>query len=276
VTNIAGAHAIVTGGSSGIGLATAHLLAERGARVSLVAREQERLEVAASAIAEATGRADVAIACADVSDSNGLHAELTRLCDEQGECDILVTAAGSSHPGYFAALDESVFRDQMDVDYFGTLYAIQAVAGPMRARHQGHIVTISSTAALLGVFGYTAYAPAKAAVRSLTETLRAELTHDGVVVACAFPPDTRTPGFDRENELKPEETARISATITPRDAGSVARAIVRGIERDRLVITADVQTAALARAAGLFAPYTRRMFDRTVRKVREQRGTFGA
>jgi len=266
----------VTGGSSGIGLATARLLARRGARVSLVARDRTRLEAAARAVADDAGGHDAAIACADVADGDALHAEIARLCDEQGDCDVLLAAAGSAHPGYFAALDESVFRDQMDVDYFGTLHAIRAVVPSMRARGRGHVVTLSSTAALLGVFGYTAYAPAKAAVRSLAETLRAELTHDGIVVACAFPPDTRTPGLDRENELKPEETARISEAITPRDPDAVARAIVRGIERDRLVITADVQTAALARAAGLLAPYTRRSVDRTVRKVRKQRGTFDA
>jgi 3-dehydrosphinganine reductase len=272
MTKVGGAHAIVTGGSSGIGLASARALARRGARLSLVARERGRLEDAARVVA-GTGVAEpVLVVSADVRDADMLHRGIARLCDARGPCDILLTAAGGAHPGYFEELDPRVFRDQMNVDYFGTLHAIRAVVPAMRARGQGHIVTVSSTAALL--FGYSAYAPAKAAVRSLAETLRAELAHDGVVVACAFPPDTRTPGLGRENELKPEETTRISATIAPRDAEAVGEAIVRGIERDRLVITADVQTAVLARAAGVVAPYTRRMFDRTVRKVREQRGTF--
>jgi 3-dehydrosphinganine reductase len=275
MTSVAGAHAIVTGGSSGIGLATARLLARRGARLSLVARDRARLEAAAVLVADEAAPDAIASACADVRDADALHTAMARLCSEQGDCDILLTAAGSAHPGYFDALHLSVFRDQIDVDYFGTLHAIRAVVPAMRARRRGHVVTMSSTAALLGVFGYTAYAPAKAAVRSLAETLRAELTHDGVVVACAFPPDTRTPGLDREEELKPEETARISAAIAPREAEAVAHAIVRGIERDQLVITADLQTAALARAAGLLAPYTRRSIDRAVRKVRQQRGTFG-
>jgi 3-dehydrosphinganine reductase len=242
--------------------------------LSLLARDQARLDDAVRSLERDGVTEPVLVGSADVRDADAVQAEIDQLCARQGDCDILLTAAGSSHPGYFEALDESVFRDQMDVDYFGTLHVIRAVVPSMRARRKGHVVTVSSTAALLGVFGYTAYAPAKAAVRSLTETLRAELNHDGVVVACAFPPDTRTPGFDRENELKPEETARISAAIAPRDADVVARAIVRGIERNQLVITADVQTAALARAAGLLGPYTRRTMDRTVRKVREQRGTF--
>ncbi len=184
---------------------------------------------------------------------------------------MLITSAGASHPGYFELLDDAVFRAQMDVDYFGTLHAIRAVVPSMIERGGGHLVTVSSTAGIIGVFGYTAYTPAKFAVRGLTETLRAELAPHGIVVACVYPPDTRTPGFDAENELKPPETERISAAIKPRTAEHVAEAIVTGIEKNRLVITADVQTAALARGAGLLGPYLRRTMDRQVRRVRRER-----
>ena len=138
----------------------------------------------------------------------------------------------------------------------------------MIARGRGHVVLVSSTAGLVGVFGYSAYAPAKYAVRGLAETLRPELAPHGIVVVCAYPPDTRTPGLDRENELKPAETVKISAAIKPRDAAPVAKAIVRGIEHDQLVITADFQTAVLARAVGLLGPYVRRSMDRTICRVR--------
>ncbi len=184
---------------------------------------------------------------------------------------MLITSAGSSHPGYFERLDDAVFRDQMEVDYFGTLHAVRAVVPSMIERGRGHLVTVSSTAGLIGVFGYSAYAPAKFAVRGLTETLRCELAPHGIVVACAYPPDTRTPGLDAENALKPPETERISAAIKPRDVERVAHAIVHGIERNRLVITADAQTAALARASGLLGPYLRRTMDRKVRQVRRVR-----
>jgi 3-dehydrosphinganine reductase len=184
---------------------------------------------------------------------------------------VLITSAGSSHPGYFEQLADDVFRDQMEVDYFGTLHAIRAVVPSMIERKRGHLVTIASTAGLIGVFGYSAYAPAKFAVRGLTETLRPELAPYGIVVACAYPPDTRTPGFDAEHALKPPETERISAAIKPREVGAVAQAIVTGIEKDRLVITADVQTAALARAGGLLGPYVRHSMDRQVRRVRRER-----
>jgi 3-dehydrosphinganine reductase len=265
VTKLAGTHVIITGGSSGIGLEAARIATSRGARVSLIARDADRLASAAAT------SGSVATARADVSDPDAVRVAFGQLTEAQGPCDVLVTSAGSSHPGYFEQLDDAVFRDQMDVDYFGTLHAIRAVVPSMIERRRGHLVTVSSTAGLIGVYGYSAYAPAKFAVRGLTETLRAELAPHGIVVSCVYPPDTRTPGFDAENALKPPETERISATIKPRDADHVARAIVTGIEKDRLVITADVQTAALARAAGLLGPYLRRTMDSQVRKVRKTR-----
>ena len=271
MTRIADAHAVVTGGSSGIGLATARRLAQGGARVSLLARDAARLDDAARSV----GGDDVAVAPVDVRDAAALADAMARVCERFGPCDILLAAAGGAHPGYFEELDDAVFREQLDVDYLGAVHAARAVVPSMRERQRGHLVFVSSTAALVGVFGYSAYAPAKAAVRSFAETLRPELKPYAIVVSCAYPPDTRTPGYDRENALKPEETARISAAIKPREADDIARVMVRGIERDHLVITADFQTAALARAARLWDPYVRFTTDRTVRRVRKSRGTFG-
>ncbi|HEX9467445.1 MAG TPA: SDR family oxidoreductase [Acidimicrobiia bacterium] len=268
MTRLSGTHVVITGGSSGIGLATAHALVAQGAKVSLLARDSDRLDAAAAAV----GEADVVVtATVDVTDPTAVDRALQRVTAEFGPCEVLITCAGTAHPGYFEQLDADVFREQMEVDYFGTLHPIRAVVPSMMERRRGHIVTISSTVGLIGVFGYSAYAPAKFAVRGLAETLRSELAPYDIVVACAFPPDTNTPGLDRENELKPVETARISAAIRPRGADHVARAIVRGIERDRLVITADFQTAALARAAGMLAPYVRRSTDRQVRRARRDR-----
>jgi 3-dehydrosphinganine reductase len=158
-----------------------------------------------------------------------------------------------------------VFERQMAVDYFGSLHAVRAVLPSMVERRRGHVLLVSSTVGFLGVYGYSAYAPVKFAVRGLAETLRSELRPHGIVVACAYPPDTETPGYIRENELKPAATARYSAKIKPRAADAVAAAMVRGIEKDRLTVTADLQTAALARGAGLLGPYLRASMDRAVR-----------
>jgi 3-dehydrosphinganine reductase len=137
----------------------------------------------------------------------------------------------------------------------------------MIERRRGHLLLVSSGAGIIGVYGYSAYTPTKFAVRGLAETLRAELKPHGIVVACAYPPDTDTPGFARENLDKPAATAAISAGVKVRSPATVAAAMIRGIERDRLVITADRGTAVLARAAGLLGPLLRASFDRHVRRA---------
>jgi 3-dehydrosphinganine reductase len=267
VTTLAGAHVLVTGGSSGIGLAFGRAALGRGARVSIVARDRARLDAAVQELStSAAGDATrVASAPADVADAAALDRAVDGVVAQLGPVDVLVTAAGYSHPGLFVELGDDVFERQMAVDYFGTLHAIRAVVPSMVERRRGHLLLVSSTVGFLGVYGYSAYAPAKFAVRGLAETLRSELVPHGIVVACAYPPDTETPGFARENELKPAATARISASIKPRTADAVAAAMVRGVENNRLVVTADFQTAALARAAGLLGPYLRRSMDRAVR-----------
>jgi 3-dehydrosphinganine reductase len=268
VTRLADAHVLVTGGSSGIGLATARCALERGARVSIVARDPGRLARALGELERDGGdRTRVAAEPADVTDPERLDAAFGRLAAQLGPVDVLVTSAGEARPGHFERMPAAVFERQMTLDYFGTLHAVRSVVPPMIERRRGHLVLVSSTAGLVGVYGYSAYSPAKFAVRGLAETLRAELKPFGVVVGCAYPPDTDTPGLARENLEKPEATARISATTKVRSPATVARAIVRGVERNRLVITADPGTAMLARAAGLLGPVLRVSFDRHVRRA---------
>jgi 3-dehydrosphinganine reductase len=217
--------------------------------------------------AESAAPTRVAAEPADVTDREAFERALALLVTQFGPVDVLVTSAGAARAGHFESLTSDVFVDQMQLNYFGTLHPVRAVVPSMIERGRGHLVVVSSTVGLLGVYGYSAYAPAKFAVRGLAETLRSELKPHGIVVACAYPPDTDTPGLEAENATKPEATKRISSAIKVRSADHVAKAIVRGIERDRLVITADASTAALARAAGLLGPYLRRMTDRHVRRA---------
>ena len=268
MTRLADAHVLVTGGSSGIGLETARAALARGARVSIVARDVERLTRARDDLERSSGDGTRVVAePADVTDPERLGAALALLTTQLGPVDVLVTCAGAAYPGHFEDLPASAFDEQMALDYFGTLHAIRAVVPSMVERRRGHLLLVSSIIGLIGVYGYSAYAPAKFAVRGLAETLRAELKPHGIVVACAYPPDTDTPGLARENAHKPKATARISAAVKVRSPGAVARSVVRGIEKDRLVVTADPSTAVLARASGLLGPYLRASFDRHVRKA---------
>ncbi|MEI2640182.1 MAG: SDR family oxidoreductase [Microthrixaceae bacterium] len=217
MTSFDDAHVIITGGSEGIGLAIAQSAVERGARVSLIARREEPLKSASEGLA---GRSQWA--AADVRDRAEVTAAVDDLVDSFGPCDILVANAGYALPGRFWELPEDEVADEMAVNYMGAVNATKAVLPSMRGRRRGHLCFTSSTAGLLGIYGYTAYSPTKFALRGLAESLRSELRPDGIAVSVIYPPDTDTPGFAKENEHKPVETAAISGTIRPKSANEVA------------------------------------------------------
>lgn len=264
-----GEHVIITGGSSGIGLALAEEFVARGAVVSLLARGEDRLLAAAELLR--TAGATVHTRSVDVTDVLSVSRAVDELEAEAGPCSVLVTSAGQARPGKFLELHDDVFRTMMDVDYFGTLWAVRAVAARMAARGRGTVVTVASAAGLIGVYGYTAYGAAKFAVRGLTEALRGELAPYGVRVACVFPPDVDTPQLAEESTWKPAETAAIAGIVKPLQPHVAARGIMRRLDRGSPVICLDGFSWALSRWGGVLAPVLRRYMDAKVRAVRRKK-----
>lgn len=262
-------HALVTGGSSGIGLEVARRLAGRGYDVTILARDRAKLEHAVAALltARREGRQRVAAASADVARREELRAAIAGATQERGDVDLLVASAGIAHPGYFLEQADELFDRTMAVDYFGCLHAVRAVAPAMVRRRSGSIVLVGSGAGLVGVFGYTTYAPAKFALRGLAECLRAEMRPHGVHVAIAYPPDTDTPQLAAESATKPPETRAIAEGGGLWSAGDVAEAILRGVERRRFAIYPGWQMAALGRLHSLLAPLLASHFDRTAARA---------
>lgn len=260
-------HVIITGGSSGIGAALARLHLARGSKVSLIARDAARLDEAAARLAEA-GRAP-AVFAADVSDRTALEGAIEEAEALSGPCDLLVTSAGIAHPGYFAALSQDDFRTQMDVNFFGTVNAVRAVLAGMRRRGRGRIVIISSGAALIGLYGYTAYGASKSALVGFAESLAAETAGSGVGIHIAFPPDTDTPQLAAERRLKPAEARALDGIGGEWSADRVARAIARGVDAGRFAIYLGPRIAFLGHFNGLTRPLLRRWLSaRIARKGR--------
>lgn len=228
-----GHHVLVTGGSSGIGLAIVRDLAARGARLSVVSRGQAKLDAVAG---EEPLAGRVAVQAADVCDAGALAAAVTALTHKHGPVTDLICSAGWVRPGYFEDLEPDLFQYQMDVNYFGTLHAIRLVLPGMLQRGDGSITCISSAAALIGIFGYTGYTASKFALRGLCESLRMEMKPRGIHVAAVFPADVDTPQFAEEEPYKPRELKAISGKIHPADPADVAKVIIRGIERRQAII----------------------------------------
>jgi 3-dehydrosphinganine reductase len=261
-------HVLITGGSSGIGLAIARQAAAAGARVSLLARDSVKLSAAAAAVRAQAPQSPVAFTVvADVADEAALASAVRAAEAAHGPVDVLIASAGVARPGYFAELPVEIFRRAMDVNYFGTLHAIKAVTPSMVARRSGQIVIISSGAGLVGLFGYTAYAPSKFALRGLAESLRAELKPSGVGVTIVYPPDTDTPQLTEENLTKPAETRALTAAAGLWSADDVARVTLAGIRRRTFSITPGAQLTALSWFHGLIAPILRWSFDRTAARA---------
>jgi NAD(P)-dependent dehydrogenase (short-subunit alcohol dehydrogenase family) len=212
---IGGKTILVTGASSGIGEATARLAGEAGAHVLLVARRFEELERVKSEIEAAGGRAD-AYVC-DLSDFDALDATAEKILAEHGQIDVLVNNAGMS---IRRRLDRSTdrfhdFERQMRLNYFAAIRLIMAVLPGMRARHGGHVVTISTWAVQVRPARFSGYAASKAALEAWLDCVQAEVAEDGVDFTTIRMPLVRTP------MITPTKAYRGAPALTPREAAEV-------------------------------------------------------
>nr|WSW47797.1 SDR family oxidoreductase [Streptomyces sp. NBC_01001] len=226
----------ITGASSGIGEATALLLAERGAKVVLGARRPERLRALVARIEKAGGQA--VHARTDVKRREDLTSlvELARDC--YGKLDVLVSNAGI---GLISPLDDLRVEDweeMIDVNLKGVLYGIAAALPVFREQGFGHFVNTVSTAGLRIVPLQAVYAGTKNAVRTISEGLRQE-AGDSVRVTVVSPGVTRTEFADSMTpEMQAQVRDRMDRIAIPPEA--VARAIAFAIEQPAGVDVGDI------------------------------------
>jgi len=236
--SLAGKVVAITGASSGIGEATARLLAERGATVAIGARRMERLELLAGEL-RAHGTA-VLVDTTDVTRLEDVERLVGRAVDEFGRLDVLVSNAGISKIGPVGDVDVDGWSAMIDVNLRGVLHGIAAAMPVFRRQGSGHFVTTVSTAGLKIVPDMAVYAATKNAVRTVMEALRQEST-DGVVRTTSISPGyVRTELGDSIDD--PALRAQISKGMDEfgLPAEAVARAIAFAIEQPHDVEIGDI------------------------------------
>ena len=206
---------IITGASSGIGLASAKLFASCGARLSLAARSLDKLESLAS---ELSSQTEVLCVRTDVSVEQDCKALIDKTVERFGRIDILVNNAGLSMRAMFRDLDLSVIRTLMDVNFWGTVYYTK-YALPYMIEAKGSVVGVISIAGYAGLPGRTGYSSSKYAIRGFLDTLRIEHLYDGLHVMVF------APGFTASNVRNAALKADGSTQgRTPRDEGKMMTA----------------------------------------------------
>ncbi|MFD5358472.1 SDR family NAD(P)-dependent oxidoreductase [Streptomyces tendae] len=219
-----GLAAVVTGGASGIGLATALLLAHRGARVAV-------LDLAPDALPATGSEALFPIRC-DVTDDASVRAGVARAVDRLGGLDILVNNAGIGAQGTVADNDDAEWHRVLDVNVLGIVRTTRAALPHLRASRHPAVVNTCSVAATAGLPQRALYSASKGAVQSLTLAMAADHIREGIRVNCVNPGTADTPWIDRllssADDPAAERTALNARQPTGRlvSAEEVAAAVV--------------------------------------------------
>jgi 3-oxoacyl-[acyl-carrier protein] reductase len=220
--NLRNATALITGGSSGIGLAIAKALAGAGSRVAITGRNQSRLAAAAKAI-------DAHPITADVSSEDDVKRTYREFFDKFGHLDILVNNAAFGERRSLLEMDRAKFDAILQTNVMGTMLMSREAAKHFVERKSGNIINIGSTAGVRGAANGTSYYASKFALRGMTECWRGELRQHNVRVILINPSEVltnfaATAGFaqndDNPTKLQPEDIAHVvKAALEMNDRG---------------------------------------------------------
>jgi NAD(P)-dependent dehydrogenase (short-subunit alcohol dehydrogenase family) len=174
--------AIVTGGSSGIGLESARLLLQEGAKVAICARDTERLNSAAEALGAAVAGADLLAQACDVLNQAQVEALVAAVVARWGGVDILINNAGRSRMTTFMETTDEMWREELELKFFSIIYPVRAVYPHMKARGGGRILNMNAVLSRQPEPHLVATSAARSGVLNLTKSLSTEFAPDKILV----------------------------------------------------------------------------------------------
>jgi NAD(P)-dependent dehydrogenase (short-subunit alcohol dehydrogenase family) len=177
--DLSGRVAVVTGGGTGIGFATARLLAQHGAKIVIAGRKAERLAEAAAALTDATGQPAISVPT-DVRNEDEVNALIARTVSEYGRLDILVNNAGGSYMNPLDSMTSDRWNNVVALNLTSAYYTVAAAGEYLKSSGHGSVINISSGAGVTGVPGGAAYSAAKAGLQMFTRVLAVEWGPTGV------------------------------------------------------------------------------------------------
>lgn len=249
--------AIVTGGSDGIGLATATLLAKRGATVALCARRSDKLAEAKAAIEAARGRCETHVL--DVTHFDALAALIADVAARHGRLDMLVNNAMSTHYAPLAKLSLDHWRKDFAVNADAVFVATQAAMGIMAKQGRGSIVNVSSSCGIRAATNMASYSASKAALTHFTACAAMEGARRGVRVNAIVPGQVQTSGTE-EFAQKAPKVAALTADAIPMGRGGrpeeLAEAICFMLSDAASYISGVALPVDGGKAAQLYMPYS--------------------
>ena len=238
MTQVSDRRVYITGGSSGIGLAAAERMASMGAHVALFSRDRVKLAGAEKSV-KAVSISDtqkVFSLSMDVSDPDDVMEKCRFALEKFGVPDILITSAGVPMAGRFEDIGAEDFNSVIQINLYGTRHVIAALLPEMKKKGAGHILLVSSSAGFYGIYGYSAYGASKFALVGLAECLRGELLNHGIRVSVLCPPEVDTSMLEIEKKALPPPTRALKNLAGTLPVNFVAKALVRGIVKNRFII----------------------------------------
>jgi short-subunit dehydrogenase len=260
--DLSGRVAVITGGSSGIGLAVGRLLGRHGVAVVLGARRRERLEAAVDDIRRAGGRADYAVT--DVTSLADVDRLTQRATDAFGRLDIMICNAGFGFYGTVEQTPAETMQRMMDVNFMGTFYGARAALPLFRAQGHGHLLVVSSIVGQRGIALMSGYSATKAAQVGFVEALRTEFAGTRIAVSVVFPVSTET---EFRDAMTRDYGHTVSGLGPKQSMDEVARAVLACVQHPR----AEVYPHRAARALAIVNAIAPAFTDRLVRKYGRRR-----